>query len=230
MIVDWNLKGKRALVAGGGREATRKVEALLTQDCEILVYAEKVSPSLQRLADDHKIVLRKRRLIDGAFLKKLDGLALVMAATDDKILNRKIVEQARKLRSFAYAADDPEHSDFSHPAAINLYGTVQIAVSTGGKSPLMAREIRERAEPVFKKLIKKIDALKIELQGRIRVPCQRKLSSPSARKAFLRGILLDRAINRLLQKEELDRAEALALEKLERRRSKSRSRAPRDPV
>ncbi|MBI5427528.1 MAG: bifunctional precorrin-2 dehydrogenase/sirohydrochlorin ferrochelatase [Nitrospinae bacterium] len=230
MIVDWNLKGKRAAVAGGGREATRKVEALLTQDCEILVYAEKVSRPLQRLADDRRIVLRKRRLIDGAFLKKLDRLALVMAATDDKALNRKIVEQARKLRLFAYATDDPEHSDFSHPAAINLYGTVQIAVSTGGKSPLMAGEIRKRAEPIFKKLIKKIDALKIELQGRIRVPCQRKLPSPEARKAFLRGILVDKAINRLLQKDDIDRAEILALEKLERRRSKSRSRSSRDSI
>ncbi|MBI4382726.1 MAG: bifunctional precorrin-2 dehydrogenase/sirohydrochlorin ferrochelatase [Nitrospinae bacterium] len=230
MIVDWSLKGRRAAVAGGGREATRKVEALLTQDCEILVYAEKVSRPLQRLADDRRIVLRKRRLIDGAFLRKLDRLALVMAATDDKALNRKIVEQARKLRLFAYAADDPEHSDFSHPAAINLYGTVQIAVSTGGKSPLMAGEIRKRVEPVLKKLIKKIDALKIELQGRIRVPCQRKLSTPKARKAFLRGILVDKAINRLLQKEDIDRAETLALEKLERRRSKSRSSVSRDSL
>ena len=58
-----------------------------------------------------------------------------MATTNDRALNRKIVEKARKMKSYAYASDDPEVSDFAHPSVINVADTVQIAISTGGSSP-----------------------------------------------------------------------------------------------
>ena len=62
MIVDLNLIGKRALVVGGGNESSRKVEALLSQQCKIIVVAEKVEPSTKQYADEGKICLDLRKI------------------------------------------------------------------------------------------------------------------------------------------------------------------------
>ena len=65
-----------------------------------------------------------------------------MAATDDKELNRKLVEKGRSIGAFVYAADDPNISDFSYTSLVNVEGIIQVAISTSGKSPIMARKIR----------------------------------------------------------------------------------------
>ena len=62
MIVDLNLIGKRVLVVGGGNESSRKVEALLSQQCDIVVVAEKVEKSIKRYADAGKIILELRKI------------------------------------------------------------------------------------------------------------------------------------------------------------------------
>jgi len=214
MIVDLNLKGRQAVVFGGGREAVRKVDALLTQECRITVVAEKVDEELLRRAAEKKIGLLRRRVENGDCLRQFDNLLLVIAATDDAPLNRRLVEAAKALRCYAYAVDDPEHSDFRHPAVINLYDAVQIAVSTQGKSPLMAREIRDRAEPVLRELVTREDILQIRLQEKIRPVAKDKLTGADTRKRFLVNLLRDKDIKRLLGQGKLQEAETVALSKL----------------
>ncbi|GIS96396.1 MAG: hypothetical protein CM1200mP23_2020 [Nitrososphaerota archaeon] len=87
-----------------------------------------------------------------------------MATTSDRMLNRKIVEKARKIKTYAYASDDPEISDFAHPSVINIADTIQIAISTGGSSPAMARKIKLKAESFFKKNISNEDIYQIKLK------------------------------------------------------------------
>ena len=89
-----------------------------------------------------------------------------MATTNDKVLNRKIVQKARKMKSYAYASDDPEISDFAHPSVINIADTLQVAVSTGGSSPAMARKIKIKIESFLKKNISSDDILQIKLQNK----------------------------------------------------------------
>jgi len=163
LIVDLNLKGNLVIVVGGGEEGLKKVNSLLTQDCKILVVSDKVNRKLSSFIKRKKIRFKKIKLKDADFLSKYKPL-LVMAATDDKRLNRKIVQKAKKMRCYAYAADDPEVSDFAHPSVINIQDTVQVAISTGGKSPAMARKLKLQAEKVFKKIVKKEDIYQIRLQ------------------------------------------------------------------
>ncbi|MDA0690475.1 MAG: bifunctional precorrin-2 dehydrogenase/sirohydrochlorin ferrochelatase [Nitrospinae bacterium] len=216
MIVDLNLKGRQVVIAGGGKEATRKVEALLFQDCEIIVHSEKFSKKIKALEKNGRVLLKQGRISEGSFLNDYHRLILVMAATDDKQLNRKIVEESKKLRCFAYAVDDPEVSDFNHPSVMNIHKSVQIAISTGGKSPLMAKQIRKKVEPVLNDLIKKEDVLKIQLQFLLREKIKAVLSTPDARKQFLESILLNTEINQLLAEEKLEDAETLALDELKK--------------
>lgn len=214
MIVDLNLKGKQVVIAGGGREATKKAEAILSQDCEIFVHSENFSIEMTSWEKEGRVQVRPGRFSGGEFLKDYNRLILVMAATDDKALNRKIVDAAKQLRCYAYAVDDPEVSDFNHPSVMNFHDTVHVAISTGGKSPLMAKILREKIKPVLGKCIQHQDVLKIELQGRLRKEAIKTLSTPEDRKQFLTSIITNEEVNLYLEQDDLASAENLALELL----------------
>ena len=151
MIIDLNLFGKRAVVVGAGREAARKVESLLAEDCEVVVIAESVVDVIQRWADEQKVTLRLAHLTNGECLREFDRVILVMAVTNNLQLNRSIVATAKEMGCYAYSVDDPLCSDFSHPATINIYDIIQIAVSTGGRSPMVSgkAEYVPREKTVF---------------------------------------------------------------------------------
>ena len=74
MIIDLNLKGKQVLVVGGGNETARKVEALLTQKCDIIVVAEKVEKSIKQHAEAGKIILELRKIENVDFINKYNKL------------------------------------------------------------------------------------------------------------------------------------------------------------
>jgi precorrin-2 dehydrogenase/sirohydrochlorin ferrochelatase len=210
LIVDLNLKGNLAIVVGGGAEGLKKVNSLLTQDCKILVFGDKISSQLSKYVKKKKIDFKKVKLKDASFLSKYKPF-LVMAATDNKELNRKIVQKAKKMKCYVYASDDPEVSDFSHPSVINIEDTVQIAISTGGRSPAMARKIRLQAEKIFKKTIKKEDISFIKLQQIARNAAKAKLETQIERKKFLYSVLNDSKIKQLIKDQKLKKAQERAL-------------------
>ena len=206
MIVDLNLRGNLVIVVGAGGEGLKKVNSLLTQNCKILVASDKASAQIQKFAKQGKIEFRKIRLKDADFLDEYKPF-LVMAATDDKNLNRKIVEKAKKMRSYAYAADDPEVSDFAHPSVINIQDTVQIAISTGGRSPAMARKLKLKAEKIFQNLIDKEDIYQIKLQQIARDMAKKKIPTVLGRKKFLYSVLNNKKIKQLLKEDKLTSAQ-----------------------
>ena len=113
--------------------------------------------------------------------------------------NRKIVEKAKKMKSYAYASDDPEISDFAHPSVINIADTVQVAVSTGGSSPAMARKIKLKAESFLKKNISNEDIYQIKLQKFARFEAKQVFSTQLDRKKFLYAVMNDKHVKELLK-------------------------------
>lgn len=206
MIVDLNLRGRLVIVVGAGGEGLKKVNSLLTQDCRILVISDSVSTQIQSLASEGKIELRKTKILNAEFLAEYDPI-LVMAATDDKEMNRVIVEKAKSMRAYAYASDDPAVSDFAHPSVINIQDTVQIAISTGGKSPAMARRIKMKAEKVFSEIIDKEDIYHIRLQEMARDAAKKKIPTVLERKKFLYSVLNNGKIKQLLEEDDLPSAQ-----------------------
>jgi precorrin-2 dehydrogenase/sirohydrochlorin ferrochelatase len=213
LIVDLNLKGNLVLVVGGGNEGLKKVNALLTQDCKILVISDETNKEIEKYVRQKKITFKKMKLQNASFLKRYKPF-MVMATTDDRKLNRKIVEQAKKMRCYAYAADDPAVSDFAFGSVINIEDTVQIAVSTGGKSPAMARKIRMQAEKVFKKIIKKEDIYQIKLQDFARNAAKTKLATFPERKKFLYGVMNDNRVKQLIKEGNFKNAKMRVMEML----------------
>jgi precorrin-2 dehydrogenase/sirohydrochlorin ferrochelatase len=210
LIVDLNLKGNLVIVVGGGAEGYKKVNSLLTQNCKILVISDKVNTQLSNYIKQKKISFKKTKLKDTSFLSKYKPF-LVMATTNDKELNRKIIQKAKKMKCYVYAADDPEVSDFAHPSVINIEDTVQIAISTGGRSPAMARKIKLEAEKIFKKTIKKEDIYQIKLQQIARDSAKKIIPTQLERKKFLYSVLHDKTIKQLIKDEKLKKAQLRAM-------------------
>ncbi len=210
MIIDLNLKGKQVLIVGGGIESSRKVEALLSQQCNITVVAEKVEKVIKDYAEKGKISLELRKIRDVDAINKFKAVDLILATTVDRELNREIVLFGKSHRCYVYAADDPQVSDFSHPSVINIDDTVQVAISTGGRSPLMGKSLREKVEPIIKKSVSKLIINQIKLQEQFRIKIQKVIPSTKYRKNFLIEIINDKKINKYLQENNNAMANTLA--------------------
>ena len=223
MIVDLNIKGKRAIVLGGGTEGIRKVRALLGQDCKITVISNRFNRFLIEQADSGKIELVKARLKDANILDNYSDAFLVLAATNDRELNRKIIERGRSLRAFVYAADDPAVSDFSYASIINIEGIVQVAISTSGKSPLMARKMRIKAERVLRRIIKKADIENAKLQEFARQAARPHIRTVDERKEFLYSVVKNRQIQNLIKEDRMEDAKSATLELLHKWEKKVRT-------
>ena len=206
LIVDLHLKGNLVIVVGSGNEGMKKVSSLMTQDCEILVISNSSNSQLEKYVKQKKIKFKKIKLKDARFLSKYKPY-LVMATTTDRVLNRKIVEKATNMKSYAYASDDPEASDFAHPSVINIADTVQIAISTGGSSPAMARKIKLKAESYFKNNISNEEIFQIRLQKFARSEAKLIIKTQIERKKFLYSILNDKLVKELLKDEKYKQAQ-----------------------
>jgi precorrin-2 dehydrogenase/sirohydrochlorin ferrochelatase len=136
-----DLCGRRCVVVGGGHVAARKLSGLVAAGAVVLVVAPRVCAAIEDAARLHNVEVR-RRPFEGP---DLDDAFLVITATDDAAVNRTVAGEARLRRVLVNAADDPAHCDFILPAVVRR-GDVQIAVTTGGRSPALARYLRERLE------------------------------------------------------------------------------------
>jgi precorrin-2 dehydrogenase/sirohydrochlorin ferrochelatase len=202
------------MVIGGGTEGVRKVRGLLGQNCKITVISNRLNCYLINLEKRGQIELIKTKLKDASILDSYKNLFLILAATNDKILNRKIVEKARSMGSFVYAADDPAFSDFSYASIINIEGMMQVAISTYGKSPIMARKVRIKLEHILNKIIKKSDIENTKLQEFARIAAKAKLKTVRERKQFLYSLIYDKHIQNLITENKVEDAKTAALELL----------------
>jgi len=214
LIVDLNLAGKNVIVIGGGVEGIRKVRGLLGQNCNITVISERLNSYLEELSQEKKIKIVKMKITNANVLDSYRDIFLVLAATDNKELNRKIVEKGRSMMSFVYAADDPQVSDFSYASIINIEGVMQVAISTSGKSPIMARKLRIKAERILRRTIKQSDIENTKLQEFARMAARPKIKTVIERKRYLYSLINDKNIQNLINENKIDEAKVAAIELL----------------
>ncbi|OQP05643.1 siroheme synthase [Geobacillus sp. 46C-IIa] len=137
------VRGRRAVVVGGGKVAARKIHGLLEAGAEIVMIAPEAERELQALAAEGVIVWKKKRFDRD----DLAGAFLVIAATNDREVN-EAVAQAAAPGQLVNVVDDPERCDFHVPAVVRR-GPLTIAVSTEGASPAVARRIRRELEEQY---------------------------------------------------------------------------------
>ncbi|MEE1898592.1 bifunctional precorrin-2 dehydrogenase/sirohydrochlorin ferrochelatase [Flavobacterium rakeshii] len=134
----------RFLVVGGGNVGLEKVETLLRQNPQIHInmVAIEVLPQLRLIINNHTNINLYEKPYEETDLNRAD---YVIAATNNRDVNRLIKQQANSRNILVNAADQPELCDFYLGSIVNK-GDLKIAVSTNGKSPVLARRIREYLE------------------------------------------------------------------------------------
>ena len=139
-----DLKKRSCAVIGGGEVASRKVTLLLEAGAQVTVYAPTVGETIRRWTADGKV-----RHVEREFRPEmLDGCALVIAATDDKSVNRQVSDAAKARNIPVNVVDQPDLCTFIMPSIVDR-SPVIVAVSTGGASPVLARLIRARLETLI---------------------------------------------------------------------------------
>ncbi len=142
--ISLNLSGRSCVVIGGGTVAERKIERLLDCGAVVTVVSERLSEELARL----RVQGRLTHISSAYDPAHLQGAFLAFGTTDDPQVNDRIFEDARRMGILVNIADDPAHCDFILPSLCEQ-GDLQIAVSTGGKSPALARRVREEVEALY---------------------------------------------------------------------------------
>ena len=198
MIINLNLQDKKVVVVGAGKESLKRINSLLNQKCQITVISEVVSKSIDSLSKKKLIKLKKQKLENANFLSE-EKPDLVITTTDDKKLNQKIISKAKKNKIIAYSSDNPDSSDFSNPAIVDFEKIVQVAIFTGGKSPIMSKRIKEQVEKTLERTITKEDITQIKIQQIARSLIKDKMDSQVRRKSFLNSIMSDKKIKQLIK-------------------------------
>lgn len=213
MLVDLNLNGKQVIIIGGGTEGLRKLRGLEDQNCEIILITNRLNKIIRGLQDKGKISLRKEHVKDASFLTDYENPFLILACTNNKHLNRTIAKEASTMGALSYAVDDPSVSNFSYASIINVEGILQIAISTSGRSPIVARRFRIKAERVIRRLISKSDIENIRLQEVARRMIRKRIPTVTERKEFLYSIINNATIQKLIKEDKIDdaRQELVAL-------------------
>ncbi len=136
-----DLAGKRVLVVGGGNIAHQKMANLLKAGAKVTVISPELNEEMSALAAGGKFrhVHRPYQLGD------IEGHFLAFVATDDRSANESIWREGRERGVLVNAVDDPPNCDFIMPG-IAQRGDLIVAVSTSGRSPAMARKLREELE------------------------------------------------------------------------------------
>lgn len=154
-----DITGRKCVVIGGGNVAERKVERLLDCGARVEVVGKSLTPLLAAWNGEGKVVHRDADYEDSCLV----GAFLVIGATDDEAVNGRIARDARALGISVNIVDDPTRCDFLLPSIVER-GDLSIAVSTGGRSPALAKKLRKELETVYGPEY----AIMLEIMGKLR--------------------------------------------------------------
>ena len=202
--INLDINGQSCLVVGGGAVGLRKVNTLLGCGATVTVVSLEVDPRIEEMAAEGHIKLERRTYTTS----DLDGKFLVIGATDDNALNRKISWDAGRKKMLCNIADVPDACNFILPSIVHR-GDLIIAVSTSGSSPALAKRLRKDLEATYGDEYG-------ELLSLMKVIRQRLLSqahAPEAHKPLFEK-LLDGNLVGLVQNKEIPQIDALLLDVL----------------
>ncbi|MCR3958907.1 siroheme synthase CysG [Aeromonas veronii] len=174
------LDNKPVLLVGGGEVAERKARLLLDAGAQLTVVAPELDPELAELAANGSI-----EWLAGEFVpKQLAGKWLVVAATDRREVNALVYQSANQARIFANVVDDPKRSSFIMPSIIDR-SPLMVAISSGGKAPVLARLLREKLEALLPQHLGAVAAFAGSLRERVKA----RFASMGERRRFWERLL-----------------------------------------
>lgn len=188
--INLQIDGRECAVIGGGTVAARKVESLLAADAGVTVVSPELAPGLARMARQGKIRWVRREFQAG----DTQGYFIVICATDNPDVNQAVYREAGQHGVLVNVVDVPELCDFTIPAQV-IRGDLLLTVSTGGKSPMLARRLREELESLYGPEYGQY----LELVAEIRRDIRQKLEDSREREVFWRESLNSEILSLLRQ-------------------------------
>jgi precorrin-2 dehydrogenase/sirohydrochlorin ferrochelatase len=187
--VGLDLAGRKCLVVGGGKVAERKVRSLLEVGAQVVLISPQLTPGLAVLAGRQAVTYCNRHYHPA----DLEGAFLIISATDNSVTNGQVARDAQARGLLVNVVDKPELCNFIVPAVVRR-ADFSLSIATGGKSPMLARKIREKLEMQFGP---EYGAL-VDLLGKVRGEINAKYTDQEHRQQIWAGL-----VERLLRQLEL---------------------------
>ncbi|MBC2695947.1 MAG: bifunctional precorrin-2 dehydrogenase/sirohydrochlorin ferrochelatase [Desulfobacteraceae bacterium] len=200
--VNLDIQNRKCLVVGGGSVSNRKVMTLLECGAVVTVVSPDVAEELLELVEKKMIELRRRPYESS----DIDGMFLVIGATDNEELNWQINKDAERQNKLCNIADRPEACNFILPSIVNR-GNLVIAISTSGKSPAFAKKMRQDLEKEFGEEYDEF----LQLMGAIRKKALSEKHEPEAHKHLFEQ-LINRGLIDMVRNYNEERINSLLLE------------------
>jgi uroporphyrin-III C-methyltransferase/precorrin-2 dehydrogenase/sirohydrochlorin ferrochelatase len=172
-----DIRNKLCLVVGGGEVGKRKAGVLLEAGANVRVVAPQIDPALAEQP-------RVDAIVSGFEAQYLDGVMLVIAATNDRSVNRQVSELSRTRNIPVNVVDDPELCSFIMPAIMDR-SPLMVAFSSGGASPVLTRIMRGRLET----MIPQNYSLLAGFAERFRELVKQRVTNPAKRRIFWESVL-----------------------------------------
>jgi uroporphyrin-III C-methyltransferase/precorrin-2 dehydrogenase/sirohydrochlorin ferrochelatase len=183
-----DLHNRDCLVVGGGEIAARKASSLVKAGATVLTVCPDVSPEMQELIDAGTVTHAKRLFED----TDVDGRILIIAATDRREVNQRVTELAHSRSIPINVVDKPEDCSFIVPSVIDR-DPVQVAISTGGASPVLARLLKAQLEAFIPAAYGRLASLVESYRERVK----QRFDSIRQKRLFWEGVL-DGQVSQLL--------------------------------
>lgn len=196
--INLHIAERHCAVLGGGAVAERKVLSLLEAGACVTVMSPQLTPRLAELAGKRRITHSDGPYEAGC----LADFFIVICATGDRLVNRRAAQEARAHGSLVNVVDDADQGNFTVPAHI-VRGDLMITVSTGGKSPVFARRLREEIGAQYGEEY----GMYLELISKVREEMKEKLPTAREREVFWREAVCQDVLG-LLRQGKLKEAEA----------------------
>ncbi len=184
-----DIENQKVIIVGGGEVAERKIRNLLIYGCRIYMISPHLTPHLQQLVAKGKI----RHVSYESLGTFMNDALMVIVATDDPEVNSQIASQTKEHGLLVNVVDQPGDCNFIMPSIVKR-GDLQIAISTAGKSPALAKKIRKEMEvmfgPEYGSLIELLGIIRIKLLSR---------GQPSAKNKIIFQKLVDSNLLQLIK-------------------------------
>jgi len=175
-----DIEGRDVLIIGGGNVCARKAETMMKYGARVRVVSPEFNEEIEGWAREGCLTLQRKTYDSG----DLDGANIVIASTDHQDVNEQIAADCRARRIPVNVVDVTPLCEFIIPAIVES-GSVQIAVSTGGKSPALARTLKEDLQRLIGPEYAEVN----DVLGSLRDGAKRVLPTDVDRKHFFDGIM-----------------------------------------
>lgn len=175
-----DIEDHAVLIVGGGNVCARKAETMIRYGARVTIVSPEITDEIAAWERDGALAVRRKKYAEA----DLDGASIVIASTDDQCVNARVARDCRRRKVPVNVVDVTHLCEFIVPAVIQK-GSIQIAISTGGKSPALGRTLKEELQQTIGPEYAEVN----DLLGTLRKPAKSVLPTDVDRKRFFDGII-----------------------------------------